>query len=476
MRDSQPETALPPSSTVTDTNLHAREDTTQTSGNAEDQDSNRSIEIEVDSQVTRPTHSPSQGSGINATGSESLTRPTDLLPSESQLADSQRFENQPTDPQQPGNQPANLQQSKNQPADQQSENQPADQQSENQPADQQSENQPANLQQSKNQPADQQSENQPVDQQSQKQPTDQQSVNQPADPQQPGNQPTDPQLSESPPTDPKQPTDPQLSEHEPTHSEITEASESSHKDGETENRRKPQTEEVGNLLGNRERKASEDGSEVKDSDNVYSTVVSPQQLHKTVSPMNSLSWEEEVTVLKEAEVAERNAAEKKKGLKSALLKSAGISLQRGSEGGSQEDTKTLQQNSNGGVCAEGGSVSSEHPPSPVDAQLPSPTTRYDSPNLDDRNLEEFSEILLDSDFSPSDSELQVEQLQQNSKQRAGKRVRFADEVEPQRNEGATAAGGWVWYAMCADLIPRPDQCYNNLCILSYSASSQSLFG
>ena len=423
---------MPPSSTVTDTNLHAREDTTQTSGNAEDQDSNHSIEIDVDSQVTRPTHSPSQGSGINATGSESLTRPTDPLPSESQLADSQRFDNQPADPQQSGNQPADPQQSENQPADQQSENQPADQQSENQPV-------------------DQQSENQPID---------------------PGNQPTDPQLSESQPTDPKQPTDPQQSEHEPTHSEITEASGSSHKDGETENRRKPQTEEVGNLSDNRERKASEDGSEVKDSDNVYSTVVSPQQLHKTVSPMNSLSWEEEVTVLKEAEVAERNAAEKKKGLKSALLKSAGISLQRGSEGGSQEDAKTPQQNSNGGVSVEGGAVSSEHPPSPVDAQLPSPTTRYDSPNLDDRNLEEFSEILLDSDFSPSDSELQVEQLQQNSKQRAGKRVRFADEVEPQRNEGATAAGRWVWYAMCADLIPRPDQCYNNLCILSYSASSQ----
>jgi len=206
---------------------------------------------------------------------------------------------------------------------------------------------------------------------------------------------------------------------------------------------KTQREEVRNLSDNRERISSEDGSggEVKDSDNVYSTVVSPQQLHKTLSPMNSLSWEEEVTLLKEAEEVKKSTAEKKKGLKSALLKSAGISLQQGSEGSPQQNTKAQQQNSNGGVHTEVGSVSSEQPSSPDDAHLPSPTTRYDSPNLDDRNLEEFSEILLDSDFSPSDSELPVEHQQQGSKQRAGKRVRFADEVEAQGKEGATAAGG-----------------------------------
>ena len=365
--DSQPKTASPPSSTKTATQLQAHEDTTETSSNVEDQDSNHSIEIDVDREVTQPAQSPSQGSGINATSAE--TQPTDPLPSDGQLIDSQQCTNQPTDLQKPGNQSADPQQSEDPPAD----------------------------------------------------------------PQQLKNQPADPQKSET------QPTDTQPSGH----SETTEVPGASHKDSETEIQRKTQTEEVKNLSDNRERISSEDGSggEVKDSDNVYSTVVSPQQLHKTLSPMNSLSWEEEVTLLKEAEEVKKNATEKKKGLKSALLKSAGISLQQGSESSPQQDTKTQQQNSNGGVRTEVGSVSSEQPSSPDDAHLPSPTTRYDSPNLDDRNLEEFSEILLDSDFSPSDSELPVEHQQQGSKQRAGKRVRFADEVEAQGKEGATAAGG-----------------------------------
>ena len=365
--DSQPKTASPPSSTKTATQLQAHEDTTETSSNVEDQDSNHSIEIDVDREVTRPAQSPSQGSGINATSAE--TQPTDPLPSDGQLIDSQQCTNQPTDLQKPGNQSADPQQSEDPPAD----------------------------------------------------------------PQQLKNQPADPQKSET------QPTDTQPSGH----SETTEVPGASHKDSETEIQRKTQTEEVKNLSDNRERISSEDGSggEVKDSDNVYSTVVSPQQLHKTLSPMNSLSWEEEVTLLKEAEEVKKNATEKKKGLKSALLKSAGISLQQGSESSPQQDTKTQQQNSNGGVRTEVGSVSSEQPSSPDDAHLPSPTTRYDSPNLDDRNLEEFREILLDSDFSPSDSELPVEHQQQGSKQRAGKRVRLADEVEAQGQEGATAAGG-----------------------------------
>lgn len=331
----------------------------------------------MDREVTRPAQSPSQGSGIIATSAE--TQPADPLPSDGQLIDSQQCTNQPTDLQKPENQSAHPQQSEDPLAD------------------------------------------------------PQQSENQPADPQQLKNQPADPQKSET------QPTDAQASGH----SETTEVPGASRKDSETEIQRKTQAEEVRNLSDNRGRISSEDGNggEVKDSGNVYSTVVSPQQLHKTLSPMNSLSWEEEVTLLKEAEEVKKNAAEKKKGLKSALLKSAGISLQQGSEGSPQQDTKTQQQNSNGGVRTEVGSVSSEQPSSPDDAHLPSPTTRYDSPNLDDRNLEEFSEILLDSDFSPSDSELAVEHQQQGSKQRAGKRVRFADEVEAQGKEGATAAGG-----------------------------------
>ena len=82
----------------------------------------------------------------------------------------------------------------------------------------------------------------------------------------------------------------------------------------------------------------------------------------------------------------------------------------------------------------------DQPPTLQDKPMSIPITKYDSPSLDDRNLEQFSEILLDSDLSPSDSELQMESS--GPRQKAEKRVRFADEVEALWKGGATASG-WL---------------------------------
>ena len=50
----------------------------------------------------------------------------------------------------------------------------------------------------------------------------------------------------------------------------------------------------------------------------------------------------------------------------------------------------------------------------------------ESPASDDRNLEQFSEVLLDSDSSLSDHEAGADDIPDSKKD--GKRVRFADEV------------------------------------------------
>ena len=58
----------------------------------------------------------------------------------------------------------------------------------------------------------------------------------------------------------------------------------------------------------------------------------------------------------------------------------------------------------------------------------------ESPASDDRNLEQFSEVLLDSDSSLSDHEAAADDITDNKKD--GKRVRFADEVgTPETDEG-----------------------------------------
>lgn len=56
----------------------------------------------------------------------------------------------------------------------------------------------------------------------------------------------------------------------------------------------------------------------------------------------------------------------------------------------------------------------------------------ESPASDDRNLEQFSEVLLDSDSSLSDHEAGADDRTDNKKD--GKRVRFADEVSTSGND------------------------------------------
>lgn len=182
-----------------------------------------------------------------------------------------------------------------------------------------------------------------------------------------------------------------------------------------------------NYQGDTQMNTVEDHTTSKSDDIKESTVGSPQLTHHTSSPLNSVSLEGEVTLLKKT--GEMKTARKEE-LKSTLLKSAGIQLQQGSQHSTQEYT-TPQQNSNVGV-----SVLPEQPPTRQDKPMSIPLTKYDSPSLDDRNLEQFSEILLDSDFSPSDSELEPS----GPKQKAEKRVRFADEVEALWKGGATASG------------------------------------
>ena len=230
--------------------------------------------------------------------------------------------------------------------------------------------------------------------------------------------PTDLQQSEALPTDLQPPesqsTDLPQSEGLPTDLQQSEAPPtdllSSGRPDKSGNQGDPQMEQVGDHT-------TSNNDDIKDSADV-----SPhQKAHHTSSPMNSLSLEGETGEVKAA---------RKEELKSTLLKSAGIQLQQGSQHSTQEYTTPRQQNSS--VSA------SDQPPTLQGKPVSIPMTKYDSPSLDDRNLEQFSEILLDSDLSPSDSEFQIESP--GPRQKAEKRVRFADEVEALWKGGATASG------------------------------------
>ena len=148
-----------------------------------------------------------------------------------------------------------------------------------------------------------------------------------------------------------------------------------------------------------------DGKQVQDSGDVYSTVVPLQTSRSTLSPMNTLSLKEEMEHVHEPEeVVESQASDENEG-KSHLLKSAGIRLR--SESASSEEPQ------------DGNSMKKLPPPSPESIR------GKPLPVVYDRSLEQFSEVLLDSDISISDDE----PLSENAtKLRVEKRVRFADEV------------------------------------------------
>lgn len=208
---------------------------------------------------------------------------------------------------------------------------------------------------------------------------------------------------------------------------------------------RPDKNSEDNYQGDTQMKNVEDHTTSKSDDIKDSTVVSPQLTHHTSSPLNSASLEGEVTLLKKTGEVK---ATRKEELKSTLLKSAGIQLQHGSQHNTQE--YTTSQNSNVGA-----SELPEQPPTRQDKPLSIPLTKYDSPSLDDRNLEQFSEILLDSDLSPSDSELEPS----GQKQKVEKRVRFADEVEALWKGGATASG---WSVL--SYFPLQIQCNIVMCM------------
>ena len=151
-----------------------------------------------------------------------------------------------------------------------------------------------------------------------------------------------------------------------------------------------------------------DGKQLQDSGDVYSTVVSLQTSRSTLSPLNTLSLEEEMEHISEPEeVVEGQASDENEG-KSHLLKSAGIRLC--SESSTSEEPQ------------DGNDMKKLPPPSPKSIR------GKPLPVVYDRSLEQFSEVLLDSDISFSDDEPQNTLSENATKLRVEKRVRFADEV------------------------------------------------
>ena len=127
---------------------------------------------------------------------------------------------------------------------------------------------------------------------------------------------------------------------------------------------------------------------------VYSSVVSPQVAQRSLSPLNTLNLEQEMQLTKEAE--------------SNLNQESSLIVDERIQ--SVDSRPTHSQSS---ASSDGGKKST--------------TTE-----IDDRSLEQFSEILLDSDISLSDSETQ-DGHDKNGRpidtKKSTKKVRFADEVQ-----------------------------------------------
>lgn len=199
---------------------------------------------------------------------------------------------------------------------------------------------------------------------------------------------------------------------------------------------------------------------LKHSAEVYSTVVSPHMSRSTQSPLNTLSLEEEMVKAGEGGEGEVKEGEERKGeegvvegeeeagkdvpvgkkkrkvYKSQLLQSAGIHLQAveplshesSSSGNSVEGKSDAVRGEGEVVRGEGGKERGGV-----------------SHKSEDRNLEQFSEILLDSDLSPTDSETSVSLPQdrapeaapeeKEAQSKAERRVRFADEVDEAASTG-----------------------------------------
>ncbi len=184
--------------------------------------------------------------------------------------------------------------------------------------------------------------------------------------------------------------------------------------------------------------------ESKETADIYSTMVSPQRAHRNLSPMNIASLEEEMEMVERTEEVKRRKQE----YRSHLLRSAGVTLQ-GATAAPSDDT-TLQ---NGGtvhseLTSDEAPHSSTAPLESVDIALQDGGTDSSGTSSDhgkredgltgeekvgggveDRNLEEMSEILLDSDSDEDGRSVPPPVLRvENTKRALGKRVSFADEV------------------------------------------------
>ncbi len=198
----------------------------------------------------------------------------------------------------------------------------------------------------------------------------------------------------------------------------------------------------------------------KESGDVYSTVISPQRAQRHLSPMNTISLEEELEMVECTEEVRR----KKYDYRTQLLRSAGITLQGAASTSSGTSRVALQDTSPESVGAALQDTSSES----VGADLrDSSTSPSESTSIvlqdsgtsssgsggttgertsqaqvavvvgakgrvrgktEDRNLEELSEILLDSDSDGSDVVSSPAVRGEGSALKVGKRVWFADEV------------------------------------------------
>lgn len=130
---------------------------------------------------------------------------------------------------------------------------------------------------------------------------------------------------------------------------------------------------------------------------VYSSVVSPQMSQRSLSPLNTLSLKQEMQLTEEGETSTNQE-----------LSSTG-------------DKRTLSMDST--------PIDSQALSSSDEGKMSTITASHD---IDDRSLEQFSEILLDSDISLSDSETQNthdKNGRPTETKKCTKKVRFADDVQ-----------------------------------------------
>lgn len=189
-----------------------------------------------------------------------------------------------------------------------------------------------------------------------------------------------------------------------------------------------------------------DKQEYKGMGDVYSTVISPQRVQRQPSPMNTCSLEDEMEQVEQKEEAKRKKQERR----SQLLMSAGVMLQGTappSANSTLEDSSPIEPapvsppegitpspETASAKIQDGGDISSNGEGERDAPSQESGVTSGQGRTTEDRNLEELSEILLDSDSDSNGNSSRLRAAREtNSSRTAGKRVSFADEVREIRS-------------------------------------------